>query len=752
MNFNDNWSFFKGECEDAYYRGFDDTQWRKLTLPHDWSVEYDFDINESSGTGYLPGGTGWYRKHFDLPELDENTRVFVSFDGVYNNSRVWCNSNYLGKRPYGYSSFTYELTEFLKEKNNVLAVKVTRPQTADSRWYTGTGIYRDVKLYVTGKYSISHIGSIFARTEVCGDKAKLTADFEIDGGSTKIQFILRDKNGNKVSEDCKTAQKGSAGLEVPSPELWSADEPNLYKLCVSVFDGEKLSDQNEIPVGFRTIEFDCNKGFFVNGKPQKLKGVCVHHDSGALGAAFYKSVWKRRLQTLKQAGCNAIRTSHNPPDPKLLDLCDEMGFYVMDEAFDEWEGFKNKWWHGHNVYPPKHYGYADDFHEWHEKDLSDMVKRDRNHPSIVMWSIGNEVDYPNDPYGYFAFEKVTGNNDANKPEKERKYSEDRPDAKRLTVVAKELVKIVKEYDTTRPVTSALSFPEMCEYIGITDELDIAGYNYKEQYYDEHRKKHPKRFIFGSENGHAEEKWDYVKNREDICGQFLWTGIDYLGEARGWPIRASGAGIMDLAGFKKNYRFAQRKLLWSNEAVLEVYTMSDNDLYLKSWNYNESEIVCVAVLTNLQNPKLYLNGKECAACNEMKNNTYYYFVPFESGELTAEAFDKNGKTHTDTIRTHGEAVKASAKVYDDTDKEKDLRLLQFEVFLEDENGNAVTDSDKEIEVSVSGDAILLGIENGDTSDLTPYYSNKRKTFGGRLIAFVKAKPEAEYEVNFKICEN
>lgn len=363
MNFNNGWKFHYGECEEGYYRGFDDSEWRDIMLPHDWSIEHDFDINESSGTGYLPGGTGWYRKHFELPEINAASRVFITFGGVYNNSRVWCNSNYLGKRPYGYSSFQYEITEFLRKNNNVISVSVTRPQTADSRWFTGTGIYRDVSLIVTGKYSISGFDSIFATSSVIDNNAIVSVDYKIDGGSAVIAFILKDADGNTVSEKTENGSEGIVKLSVTSPKLWCADEPYLYTLCVNVFDGDAISDEREIAVGIRTLEFDCDRGLFVNGRSEKLRGVCVHHDSGALGAASYKSVWRRRLETLKKAGCNAIRTSHNPPDKLLLDLCDEMGFYVMDEAFDEWEGFKNKWWHGHNVYPPKHYGYADDFHE-----------------------------------------------------------------------------------------------------------------------------------------------------------------------------------------------------------------------------------------------------------------------------------------------------------------------------------------------------------------------------------------------------
>ena len=302
----------------------------------------------------------------------------------------------------------------------------------------------------------------------------------------------------------------------------------------------------------------------------KLKGVCIHHDAGSLGAAVPREVLQRRLEGLKEMGCNAIRTSHNPHAPELYELCDAMGFLVLDEAFDEWEGCKNKWSTGHNVYPPRHQGYYEDFPEWHDQDLRMMVRRDRNHPSVIMWSIGNEIDYPNDPYCHPRFTEMTGNNDANKPAAERQYNPDKPNMERITVLAEELVRIVKEEDATRPVTVAAAFPELSTYLGFVDHVDVIGYNYKEQFYEADHKRFPDRPMLGTENSHHARAWQVVEDLDYVCGQFLWTGIDYLGEAHGWPIHGSGAGFLTTAGLKKD-EFYERQKLWTGSAKVPVIT-------------------------------------------------------------------------------------------------------------------------------------------------------------------------------------
>ena len=470
INLNPDWRFHLGDAADADFMGHDDNAWRRVTLPHDWAVEHPFDRRHASGTGYLPGGTAWYRKHFSLTEADASKRVRLTFQGVYKHAKVWINSNYLGRHAYGYTSFSFDISPFVKPGENVIAVRVEHEDVADSRWYTGSGIDRPVTLTVSEPVSFQEHG-IFVSTLPAAQDGGLGLRIQYATfGAEQVRFRLLDADGCAAEAEAM-GQQGEVNLPVPHPRLWSTDSPFLYTLeCQALAQG-KATDTVEVKTGIRAFRFDPDRGFFLNGEPLKIKGVCVHHDGGCLGAAAPKALWRRRLLKFKDAGCNAIRSAHNPPDPALLDLCDEMGFLVMDEAFDEWEGTKNKWWQGHNVYPPKHFGYAEDFPEWHEKDLSSMVLRDRNHPCIVLWSIGNEIDYPNDPYVTPLFKEALGNNDANKPAAERVYDPRKPDAGRLATVARELTDIVHRLDDTRPVTSALSFPELSNHTGYADQLD-----------------------------------------------------------------------------------------------------------------------------------------------------------------------------------------------------------------------------------------------------------------------------------------
>ena len=739
MKLSGDWKFYLGDAEEAWYQGFDDSAWRTVTLPHDWAVEAEFSQDYSSGTGYLPAGVGWYRRHFSGDAFRGCRHLTLTFDGVYNNAQVWINSNYLGRRPYGYSGFSYDIAAYLKDGDNVIAVKVSHLHAADSRWYTGSGIYRRVRLTPANDPCFPRREkSVFCRTvQADEDSAVLEIDYTLNQAGN-VRFCLFDGETEVAAASARGAD-GTVTMELRRPKRWSTEAPQLYRLvCTALDDSGACSDRLALQIGMRTMRFDADRGFFLNETPMKLKGVCLHHDAGALGAAFYDGVWERRLHKLKNAGCNAIRTSHNPPDPGLLDLCDRLGFLVLDEAFDEWEGCKNKWWQGHNVYPPKHYGYYEDFPEWHERDLADLVLRDRNRACVFAWSIGNEIDYPNDPYVHTDYDLVTGNNDANKPEQERRYDRNKPDARRLAVMGRELAAIVKRCDPTRPVTAALSFPEMSERIGLTDALDIAGYNYRENLYAPHRASHPDRVILGTENGHAPAQWYAVRDREDISAQFLWTGIDYLGECTGWPTRASGAGILDLAGFEKP-RYYQRKALWSDQLSAKVVSAPAGTQWQErfSWRYEPGTPVEVIVYTNADTVELAFNGASLGVKTRTDDDgcCVKWELPFSPGTVCA------------TCRRGAETVYASLQSTGGPDtirlrrwRSDDPAIVQVEAKLCSHRYEP-TDVDADLTFAAEGGA-LLGIENGDRSDLTPYSADHRRTHKGRLIAYFRPAADAK----------
>lgn len=737
QSLNKDWRFHLGDEVGADFMGHDDRAWQEVTLPHDWSVAYPFDKRNASGTGYLPGGTAWYRKHFYLPDEAAGQRVRICFGGVYKHARVWVNSNYLGQRAYGYASFGYDVSAFVRPGENVIAVRVEHEEVADSRWFTGSGIYRDVTLEVSDPRGFCPHG-IFVTTEAVNENgtAGLRVRYETVGAE-HVAFALEDAQGRTAASTDIQGAAGEEELQVPSAKLWSPEHPYLYTLKAQACQGGEVLDEMSVVVGIRTLRFDGDHGFFLNGENMKMKGVCVHHDAGALGAAVPKAVWRRRLAKLKEMGCNAIRTAHNPPDTHLLDLCDEMGFLVMDEAFDEWEGAKNKWWQGHNVYPPKRYGYAEDFPQWHRIDLEDMIRRDRNHPCIVIWSIGNEIDYPNDPYVTPLFQEVLGNNDANKPAAERQYDPRKPDAGRLTVVAKELTEIVHGLDTSRPVTSALSFPELSNRTGFADVLDVVGYNYKEVFYAEDHAKYPGRVIYGSENGKSPEAWYAVRDNDYICGQFLWTGVDFLGECRGWPVRISQAGLLDLAGNEKP-QYAQRKAMWTQTPYVRIATGAEDVQYPDEeafcWSGEPGETRTVSCYTNASQVELFLNGVSMGAktLTPMDGCRASWKIPYAPGEL--HAVIPGGE---DYLYSTGHGTVLDLKP-DATEFAADgATVVQVEVSLLDEQGHLAAAYDTEVTYQLTGDAEILGIENGAPDDLTPYASRRRATKSGRAVVYLRA---------------
>ncbi|MBM7675702.1 glycoside hydrolase family 2 TIM barrel-domain containing protein [Gracilibacillus alcaliphilus] len=757
-NMNLDWKFTRDDVIDAWYKGFDDSNWRHVTLPHDWSVEEPFSKEHSSGTGYLPGGIGWYRKHFHLPEDLTGKRVYITFEGVYNNSQVWCNSYYIGKRPYGYSSFTYDITDFVSfgESSNVISVKVNHKDIADSRWFTGSGIYRDVYLTITDQIHIDQYGVFVTTPEVSEEEATVSVNVQLSNETTNdeqvvIKNTLLDQAGESLDSVIHTEMIAAESsfcidqqMKIHHPQLWSPDTPYLYSVKTEIIKDGVVIDHSLTSTGIRYFSFDSNEGFFLNDVNMKIKGVCVHHDAGALGAAVPEKVWVRRLEALKEMGCNAIRMSHNPPVPYLLDLCDQMGFLVMDEAFDEWEGVKNKWSTGHNVYPPKHFGYYEDFPQWGETDIKEMVLRDRNHPSIILWSIGNEVDYPNDPYCHPYFKTMTGNNDANKPAAERQYDPNKPNAERLATIAERLVRYVKECDTTRPVTAAIAFPELSNRTGYTDTLDVVGYNYKEHLYEEDHKKYPDRVTYGSENSSSLEDWLIVKHNDYICGQFIWTGVDFLGEAQGWPIRASQAGFLDLAGFKKP-SYYYRQALWSSEpmAFLSALPLAAAEGYGEPhWNWQDEEEMQVKCFTNCEEVELYLNDTSLGSKKVDDDKAYVTWeVSFQAGTLKAVAKGMDGQSYSYELETVQQPKKLEISADSQWLTASGQDVAHIEIYVADDDGNLVYTADNQIQLSIDGSGEILGLENGDAQDLQPYNSLVRKVHHGKLLAYVRSTKES-----------
>jgi hypothetical protein len=532
----------------------------------------------------------------------------------------------------------------------------------------------------------------------------------------------------------------SQALTFTAPRIWSLEHPNLYNLKTIVKQNGKVIDQNEQNIGVRTLTFDPDKGFALNGEWTKVKGVCIHHDAGCLGSAVPREVWNRRLITLKDMGCNAIRMSHNPQDPEVYDLCDELGILVMDEAFDEWEFAKKKWVTGWNQGIPGFEGSSSYFAEWSDRDLADMVLRDRNHASVIMWSIGNEVDYPNDPYSH----PVLDHANINQPV-QGGYLPDHPKAERLGSIAKRLSSIVRSLDTSRPVTAALAGVVMSNETDYPFALDITGYNYTEDRYAQDHAKYPKRVIYGSENGQSMSSWKAVRDNDYIFGQFLWTGIDYLGESNAWPSRGFNSGFLDFGGFIKP-RGHFRQALWSTKPVIYIGTylspQNEKEISIDAspvWNYKEREMIRVVSYTNTAKAQLLLNGKPVGEIKPFDDisGVIYWDIPFKEGKLEVIGMDKNDKQICNySILSSGRPYAITVQS-DLTSIRKDLGLAQVVVQIVDEKGIPVMNSEDEITCTVEGPAKLLGLESSNNTDMGNYRDNVQRVYHGRLLAYVQA---------------
>ena len=740
-DFDANWLFSKSDVASAMMPAFDDGNWRQLEVPHDWSIEGPFSPDYGSGNGFVPGGIGWYRKHFRLDAAQKNKLVAIEFDGVYDYSEVWINGQFVGARPFGFIGFEYDLTPYLKwNSDNVVAVRVDHSRYADSRFYTGSGIYRNVRLVITEPLRLAHWGTSVTTPEIKKDSALIRVETAIENNFTNEgTFLLRSDivapDGTLVGT--ATASKSAAGksvqtlvqkIQISEPKLWSLQSPQLYTLKSHLQSGGRIADETETSFGVRTATFDANQGFFLNGVSTKLKGVCLHHDAGSVGAAVPAQVLERRLRLLKEIGVNAIRTSHNPPDPELLNLCDRMGLLVMDEAFDEFTPGKNKWVAGWNAGVPDHFGYSEIFDQWSVTDISDMVRRDRNHPSIILWSIGNEIDYPNDPFS----DPVLGQN----------YRPENPPAADLLKCAAPLVAAVKSLDRTRPVTAALAMVAMSDAVGLPELLDATGYNYQEARYADDHNRFPQRIIYGSENGHQYAAWRAVETNDYIAGQFLWTGVDYLGEAEAWPDRANGAGLLDLCGFKKPIGWF-RQSLWSGQPMVYLCVPASplNRRFnaAEHWNWPANATVNVAAYANCPEVTLILNGKIIGTRkrSEAVDGVLNWQVPFEPGTLKAVG-RVNGRDVCDYVLQTAGAPRRIELLPDTTQLRADGKdVSQIEFRIVDENGVRVPDADAEVKFDLTGPAKIIGIGNGDLSNRENCQSDTHRTFQGRGLVILQS---------------
>ena len=758
------WSAFDDTA--ARQPGFDDSRWRRLTLPHDWSVEHPMSPDLFSCTGYLPGGVGWYRKHFTLDgSQSPSNHFFIYFEGVYSRAEVYLNGHLLGMRPNGYASVLYDMTPHLNRVGeNVIAVRVDHSRQADSRWYTGSGIYRPVWLIEAAPVHLAQWGSAWRLKQMSASAATVEVDVETavaerDADKTsklRADVVIRNAEGRQVAKGQTAIAPGerrTLTLKIQKPVRWDIGSGYLYTvetLLRDVRTGQAV-DSSLMRMGLRTLDFSPDKGFFINGRNVKVKGVCLHHDAGVLGAVVPRDVWERRLKNLQDIGVNAIRMSHNPQAPVVYDICDSLGLLVMDEASDEWEFPKRKWLKGWNQGDPGYEGTYDFFEEWIERDVADMVRRDRNHPSVFLWSIGNEVDYPNDPYTH----PVLDGSSITQP-MYGGYKPGQPEADRIGRIAQRLTKVVRQIDQSRPTTGALAGVVMSNQTAYPDAVDVVGYNYTESRYDEDHKTYPKRVIYGSENRHDLEAWKAVTDRPFIFGQFLWTGIDYLGESGAWPARGSSAGLLDLKGDRKAQGW-WRASLWSDKPMCYIGTMPvqsrggangtrrramDQRVSIYGpavWNYTDGHRIRVVCATNQQYARLTLNGEEVGETTEKDPTTglIWWDVPYTDGVLRAEALDSQGRVNASyEIQTTGKPS-ALRLTTDKTTLSGRGRVAHVIIEVVDDEGRTVSLADNEVTVRVNGEGRLLGLEGGDMSDTSNLRDNRQRVVRGRLLAYVES---------------
>ena len=755
QSFDHGWRFHLGDVPGANAVPFDDTAWRTLDLPHDWSIEGEFSEQNPAGVagGALPGGVGWYRKTFTVPARDSGKVVFVEFDGVYRNSEVWINGQYLGKRPYGYSSFRYELTPNVRfgAGRNVIAVRVDNSQQPNSRWYSGSGIYRHVRLVTSDPMHVAQWGTYITTPVVSVDSSHVTIRTSLRNERQVEQpivlsTVVYDSAGREVAAVSTMGRiPGDSvaelvqDLTVSRPVLWSVERPYLYRAVSRVRCGNRLCDTYTTPFGVRSFVFRADSGFFLNGRPVKIRGVCLHHDLGALGAAVNTRAIERQLQIMRAMGVNALRTSHNPPAPELLDLTDRMGFIVMDEAFDMWKKEKTP------------YDYHLDWDAWHVRDLSDMVLRDRNHASVFIWSIGNEV-----------MEQWNNGDSTAAP------------------IARELAGIVRALDPTRPITQAANNGSPQNPVFHAGALDLLGHNYHHEVWADFPAQYPgAKFIITeamsalNSRGVYQQPSDsvavyytpYEKNRGPqppkngrlssydnsrafwgslheeslrlferypfLSGIFVWQGIDYLGEPTPyeWPARSSYFGVVDLAGFPKD-PFYLYQSVWTEQPMLHL---------LPHWNWTPGDTIDVWAYTNADAVELFLNGTSLGTKRKPEPVSHLMWrVAYTPGTLRAVSRKEGRVWATAEVRTAGAPVRVAlapdrARLRANGD---DLSFVT--VTVQDRAGALVPTAEPLIRFSLSGgDARIVGVDNGDQTSHTSFKANQVRLFNGKALVIIRA---------------
>jgi beta-galactosidase len=778
IEFNGGWRFNLGDVEAAQTETFDDSGWRQLNLPHDWAIEGSFSEANPAGAGggALPGGIGWYRKHFTVDQLKTGQRVFVDFDGVYMNSSVFVNGTLVGTRPNGYISFRYDITDLLHEGENTIAVKVDNQLQPNSRWYSGCGIYRNVWLTIVNPVYVEKWGTYVTTPVVDAESATMAVTTSVFNSSdnkvdVEIRTSIINRDGRKVASQSSplTLDAQSSGnlkqtLPIDKPVLWDIDNPYLYKILTEVVDNGKVIDNYNTTAGIRTFRFDAKDGFYLNGKNLKIKGVCMHHDLGALGSAINTRAIERQLQILREMGCNSIRTSHNPPAPELLDLCDKMGFIVQDETFDMWRKKKTA------------YDYSLYFNEWHERDLTDHILRDRNHPSVMMWSIGNEVLEQWTHEDADTLDIRTANlllNFKRDPSSLAQEGEEMSINSMLTV---KLANIVRDLDSTRPITAGNNEPNPYNHLFRAKTLDLIGYNYHEEWFDDvptnfpgkpfiitestsalatrgyYRMPSDSMFIWPArwdlpfsdpsfscssyDNNHVpwgtthEESWRLTKKNSFISGLYVWTGFDYLGEPTPYwfPARSSYFGIVDLAGFPKDVYYMYQSE-WTDKTMLHLFP---------HWNWESGQEVDLwAYYNQADEVELFVNGKS-QGVRKKENDSFHvsWRVKFEPGTVKAVARKDGKEVISKEINTASQPAKirltADRNVI--TSDGKDLSFVTVEVT--DENGNLVPYADNLINFDIEGAGFIAGVDNGSQTSMESFKANFRKAFYGKCLVIIQ----------------